>query len=286
MKYYLITTDHLTDRLLFRDDDDFRTGMNYLAITTFVLKANLLAFILMSNHIHIVTAGTANQAKALADRFKQMYGRYFSRKYGNRDFLRRLGVDIRELKVEDESLPRGIAYVQMNCVAANITPHPALYPWGTGACFFKETRERSRPLGSMSRRDAIRLLRSNISLPDDFRVGDEGYILPECYIIVKHVERLFRTPKRYSYFLGISSKSRQRLEKEAVPAFRDQVILEGMNDLCRSLFRCHSLNDLADTKKAELMRQLRRRFNPDINQLARVTGIPYPEIAAMLDSFG
>jgi hypothetical protein len=138
----------------------------------------------------------------------------------------------------------------------------------------------------MSRRDAIRLLRSNISLPDDFRVGDEGYILPEGYIIGKHVERLFRTPKRYSYFLGISSKSRQRRGKEAVPAFRDQVILEGMNDLCRSLFRCHSLNDLADTKKAELMRQLRRRFNPDINQLARVTGLPYPEIAAMLDSFG
>ena len=31
-QYFLVTTDHLEDRLWFRDDEDFRVAMNYVAI--------------------------------------------------------------------------------------------------------------------------------------------------------------------------------------------------------------------------------------------------------------
>ena len=285
MRYLLISTDHLTDDLLFRDNEDFRAGMNYTAVVSHVLDVHPLAFILMSNHVHYILYTSKEMAKTYMDRLKQLYGRYFQNKYGINEFLRKQRLDIRELKMEDESLHRGIAYLQMNCVAANITPHPFLYSWGTGSCFFQEARTRGTPLSDFSRRKAIRLLHSNIRLPGNYRMGEDGYILPQSYVPVQWVESLFRSARRYSYFLNTSSKARLRIEKDAAPAFRDQVILEAMTDLCHSLYRCHSPRDLDRKQNADLLRQLYRRFNPDVNQLARVTGTPYSEIAASLDDF-
>lgn len=62
----------------------------------------------MSNHVHFVLEGTEEDARCV------------------REFLRGNGVDIRLLELEGESLERAIAYVQMNCVAANICMHPSL----------------------------------------------------------------------------------------------------------------------------------------------------------------
>ena len=102
---------------------------------------------------------------------------------------------------------------------------------------------------------------------------------------MKGVEALFRTPKRLGYFLRTSSKARQRLEGGVAPSFRDQNILSASEDLCRSLFRVNRISDLGVDQKTELLRQLGRRFSADLNQICRVTGIPYEEAARMLDGW-
>ena len=53
-KYYLVTTEHLKEGLWFRDENDFRAGMNFVAIQAYQSKVTVLAFILMSNHLHFV----------------------------------------------------------------------------------------------------------------------------------------------------------------------------------------------------------------------------------------
>lgn len=90
MRFFLVTSDHFTDRLLFRDNEDFRVAMNYVAIVSFRLGINVLTFILMSNHVHFVLECTPEQAKLFADRFKMLYGKHYSGKYGSPDYLRRL----------------------------------------------------------------------------------------------------------------------------------------------------------------------------------------------------
>ena len=52
--YWLVTTEHLKKGLWFRDDEDYRVGMNYVAIASFVYGVMVLAFVLMSNHVHFV----------------------------------------------------------------------------------------------------------------------------------------------------------------------------------------------------------------------------------------
>ena len=285
-KYYLVTTKHLEDALWFRDDADFATGMNHVAIQAAVSPVVvILAFILMSNHVHFILYGTESDVATFANRFKGRYSQYLTARYGIKEFLRRNQLDIREITGDEtEALERALAYVQMNCVAANICLYPGQYPWGTGNAFFQTAGHGSlttavqgtltdksrivRPrlcLRDLSGRERIQLMHSEAApaLPPEWRLSDEGFVLPECYVDVEHVEALFRSPRRMQYFLGSSSKARKRLEAEDenLPAFRDQVILTALPDLLQSLFQKSAFSALSMTERAETLRQIRYRFS-------------------------
>lgn len=257
--------------------------MNYVAVVSVITGVNVLAFVLMSTHVHFVLCCSRSEAKLFIDTFKKLYGAYYCRKYKAVDYLRRLAVDIREVPNEREALEKAIAYVQMNCVAANICAAPYYYKWGTGSCFFNKNPFPGKPVNELSRRVQIRITRSNVALPEHFRIGADGFILPESYVNVKFVESLFRSPKRYMYFLSSSSKAKKTMENDAAPSFRDQSILAAADDLCHSLFRSENLDALNKEQKSEFMKQLRYRFSADINQLCRVVGLSYEEVAELLE---
>lgn len=303
-RYYLVTTAHLEDGLWFRDDEDFATGMNYVAIQAVLTpRVFVLVFILMSNHIHFVLYGTRAEVEAFVNSFKGRYSQYLSRKWGTKEFLRRNILDIKEISIEEvEAIERAMAYVQMNCVAANICLHPCQYPWGTGNVFFQVGWEEGsairgssnrklvncRRLGDLSGRERIRMLHSGdaIKLPDSWVLSEAGYVLPESYVDVKRVESIFRNPRRMQYFLNSSSKARKRLESEDenLPAFRDQVILNALPDLLQSVFQKSTFKSLSVKEQAEALRQIRFRFSAGVHQVARVCGISYAEAARLLDT--
>ena len=79
---YLVTTDHLCDKIWFRDEEDFRVAMNFVAVVAASSTALVLSFILMSNHVHFLLSGSEGEASAFIDKFKQLYGKYYRRKYG------------------------------------------------------------------------------------------------------------------------------------------------------------------------------------------------------------
>ena len=300
-KYYLVTTKHLEDGLWFRDEEDFVTGMNYVAIQAALTpEVVVLAFILMSNHVHFVLYGTRQEVEAFVNGFKGRYSHYLGRKYGVKEFLRRNKLDIKEISEDEaEALERAIAYVQMNCVAASICLYPGQYPWGTGSTFFqagwdgrnsgsRHAVQKYRHLGNLSGRERIRLMHSRaaLKLPNEWLLSESGFVLPESYVDVNHVESVFRFSKRMQYFLSSSSKARKRLEAEdeKLPAFRDQVILGALPDLLQSLFHKPAFGALSTQEQAETLRQVRFRFSAGIHQAARVCGISYTEAARLLDT--
>ena len=291
---YLVTTEHLEDGLWFRDEEDFRVAMNYVAIQAASSpEVIVLAFILMSNHVHFVLIGTEKDVRAFVERFKARYSLYLRRKYGSGEFLRRNKVKVQEIpcgngvRPEDEdAVEKAIAYVHMNCVAANICSSPNQYPWGSGNCFFNSTPRSGKPVAELSGRARKRLFRTeNVCLPDNWKVNDAGYIPPEEYVDVKAVERIFRTPRRMNYYLANSSKAKKRMERDDnLPSFKDQSILAALPDLCRSLFGKRRFNELSLEEKREFARQIRYRFSAEPNQIARVCGMTYAEAAQLLDS--
>lgn len=285
-KIWLVTTDHLEAELWFLDEEDFKVAMNFVAIQAACCpEVVVLAFILMSNHVHFVLKGTRRDVEHFVRQFKHRYSIYYNSRWGIRKFLRRNGVDIKEIPFEDEAVERAIAYVQMNCVAANICGHPSQYPYGTGDVFFNRKGSSGTRLGELSARARERLLHTNCeSLPPDWRLNPEGFILPQEYVDARFVEARFRSPQRMNYFLASSSKARKRLESEEhLPAFRDQIILAALPDLCRSLFGKESFSELSSGEQTEFMRQIRFRFSADVNQIARFCGLSYAAAARLID---
>ena len=286
-KYYLVTTEHLKAGLWFRDERDFMTGMNFVAIQAFESEVTVLAFILMSNHLHFVVEGRWADVKAFIDGIKSRFSKYLNHKYGTSEFLRRNKVAIEEVSSLNEGLERAIAYTQMNSVAANICSHPSQYPWGTGPSFFNATKRSGKPLGGLSKRARIRLLHCcKDDLPADWLISEEGYILPESYVNVAFVEALYRRASRMNYFLVTSSKARRKIEnsEDRHPAFKDQVILAALPDLYRSLFGKPCFEELTPEEQMESLRQIQHRFCSNVHQIARVTGLTYEAAARMLDS--
>lgn len=294
-KVYLLSTDHLENGLWFRDLEDFKVAMNYVAILAAQTpEVIVLAFILMSNHVHFLLKGKEEDVTAFVERFKARYSLYYRRKYGVRELLRRNHVDTQEIPTgyngkgdEKEAFEKAVAYVQMNCVAANICAHPSQYAWGTGAIFFNPSPHGGIPLSNLSARARMRLFRSDsVDLPEDWRVCEGGYILPSEYVDIKTVEACFRSPQRMDFFLRNSSKAKKRIQGDQnLPAFRDQTILAAVPDLCFSLFGRVSFSELTASEQSEFARQIRYRFSADPNQIARVCGISYEQAAHLLDSF-
>ena len=258
-KIWLVSTDHLEDELWFRDLDDFRVGMNFVAIEAAAHpNVNILTFILMSNHVHFLMKAELQDVEKYMHQFKHRYSIYMRKKWGIKKFLKR-----------------------------NICAHPCQYPWGTGDTFFSPKRPMAlKRIGDLSARERACLLHTNCTtIPKAWRISVEGYILPQEYIDVQDVERMLRSASRMNYFLQTSSKARRRLEaEENLPAFRDQIILSALPDLSRSLFQKESFSELSVKEKAEFMRQIRFRFSADVNQIARVCGVSYADAAKLMDS--
>lgn len=287
LEFYLVTSDHLTESIWFRNDQDFKVGMNYIAIISLTTGIKVLAFILMSNHVHLVLQCTREEAEWFFNELKRRYSEYLSRRYGTRDFLRLNDCVIQPVFIEDESLERAIAYTIMNSVAANICLTASDYPWSSASAYFKMTSSNGMRIGDMSERARRRVLHSRSLIPEDTVVGDCGYILPESFIPVKFVESIFRIPKRLNWFMFNSSKAKKRMaaSENGIPSFRDQVILAALPDMCNSKFRKSSISELGAEEMSDLVKEVRRRFNSDAHQIARVIGLPYPEVSKMLESF-
>lgn len=286
IKNYFVSTGHLEDGLWFREREDFVVGMNHVAVQVAEGNVVVLAFILMSNHVHFALKGEYEDVLDFISGLKQRYSMYYSRKYGAKGFLRKNDLDVKEFQWCDEAPERTIAYVQMNCVAANICANPTQYPWGSGSCFFNENTTSGRKVSSLSARKIKHILHSGVKgVPGHWIIGEEDYILPQNYVDVETVEHLFRKPSRMNYFLNTSSKARKRLEinEKQLPSFKDQVILSALSDLCMTLFQKRSFAELEDEEKTECARQIRYRFSASPNQIARVCGVSYEEIAKILD---
>lgn len=283
MNFFHVNTDHLSEKLLFRDDEDFKAGMNFTAIIAGTLDVNVLAFILMSNHVHYVLEGAKELVLEFITRFKSLYSGYFCNKYKVKDYLKGVGVDIKEI-TDYDYLRKAVAYVVMNSVAAKICLEAGGYPWGSGACYYNSKVMRGIRVGDMSERARIRSFHSRQAVNPEWILTDEGYIDPRSFVKYRFVESLYGTPAGMHYNLVNSSKAKMRLESGAgLPAFRDQVLLEGLKDLCINLFNKKDQTTLSTEEMSELLKQLKRRFSADIKQLCRVVGLPYEEAARLID---
>lgn len=94
---FFFTSSHLETQMLFRNDNDFKYGVNSLAACLIGSSCSLLCYCLMSNHMHLLLYGMYKNCLAYYDHLIKRLSMWLSKERGITGLLRHNDVDIQAI---------------------------------------------------------------------------------------------------------------------------------------------------------------------------------------------
>lgn len=267
--------------MIFRDDEDYVTAMNYVAIGIQSTSLKLLTFCLMSNHVHFIIHGKIDIIQKFIISFKIRVSLWIRHKYGEARFLRGLPVGIKQIKGE-EYLKTAIAYVLRNPLSANLGNIPQCYNWSSCSCYFSNLLN-SDFIKAMSLRQKRRSFHSKSIPSEHVKVHYNGMIDPVSYVDNKFVEQLFRTPKSFLYYLSkdVEAKTEEEIMTDNRIQFDDRTIIKYITDICKTTYNVNDINSISLVKRFTLIKQLRQNFKASSKQISRLLNLPLEVVKEM-----
>ncbi len=116
--------------LIFRDDEDRERFLHCLAVTKRLSGCRLLAYCLMSNHVHLVLRTGQEDVGQVVKRLSVRYVGWHNRKYGRVGHLFQDRFKSRPVD-DDEYLQTLLRYVWANPVEAGVVEQAQDYRWGS-----------------------------------------------------------------------------------------------------------------------------------------------------------
>lgn len=283
------STDGTARDVLFRDRDDFVAGMNRIYTLARKYGIIILAFCLMDNHLHFILYGDFDACNRFMHEYVRQTSALIARKYGLSAELRRLPIHHQAI-TDDGYLKTAICYVIKNPVVAGLPYLVQDYPWSSGPLYFRggltwatPDQGRKHTLTGMSVKQRENLLHTREPLPDALEILDD-LILPSNYVAVNLVEQLFRTHRSFSYFLFRTREEDVESRGGAISrlSLPDAELRQHKRALMQELFGNPSSRELDTTRRLRLARELRRRYNCSVKQVARMVGLRADELGSLL----
>ncbi len=278
--WHLYTPGNLTS-IVFANDEDYRFAMNLMArcLAEFP-EIKIVAFEIMSNHLHIVLCGDENIINEFFALYRKRLKRYLSKKsQGRLSYQFQMSLKpINDLKALRET----IVYVNRNGYVVNPSHTPFSYPWGTGRYYFNDVPITKR-LSDVPDIGIRKMFRSrNPHLSVGFRIID-GYVAPPEYCAIKLGMALFRNAHQYFYMVSKNIEAYEKLAAELDDGefLTDSELFSQVVRIVKSGYNTGSLRDLAQTQKLDLARKLRSEYRSSNGQIRRVLGLSQYEVDSL-----
>ena len=289
---------------MFRSREDFIRGINCLCLAAHYTEAVLLAYVFMSNHVHIIVR--TDDPEKFMMKFRYAYNKYFNAKYQRRG---RLGED-QFFKIELAGLYHlltAIAYVLRNPVHHGICATPFGYEFSSIRGIFRTEFGWQTAEGILPRKSAYKFIPSRSVLPENYQMNSEGMILPESVIDAQDIEHQFSTARSFLYYMNRLSGEEwvreQQQDQTGLPAITLESIEEGvifhdMNTMLRNehgranyaamtdIMLCHEIDNtilpgygaisiyqLSMEQRENMVQLLRRRYGVSVTQAKRCLAI-------------
>jgi hypothetical protein len=258
---------------MFRGDSDFIAGVNRAGICSVVSGVKIVSFVLMDNHVHFIVYSQMPSCKDFILRYKNLTGKYIYSRYGIKGHTHTLPAEI--IRIDSfERLMATIAYLDRNPIVAGWRMMPDEYRWGVSRLMFREERGREtfRKLDTFSMREQSVLLGTHVRLPQDWRVDESGMLDVRCFVDVAFLEKLFRSPGRYLYFLF------RKLEGDVDKFFtmgtrtfvQDKDLRLIVGKLAKDLYGEGDVRLLSVNTRLLLARKLRYDYASTVKQISRM----------------
>lgn len=275
--YYHVCTDGNAIAWMFQDDEDFIAGVNRVGLCVLMTCVEVVAFILMDNHVHFVLYGSAVKCKAFINMYKRLTGRWISNKYGLSDYLRLLPAEMIRI-ADEESLMNTIAYIDRNSIVAGYKCMPCEYPWGTARYMFRDKSDAAvkdvvcARIGSMPIVQQRAVLKTRISVPGDWLICQNGMILPSSFMDLGHVERIFKTSARYSYFIAkkLEGTVEMQMNESRRTFMTDKELREVTKQISCKLYGVDDVRSLDVKSRMAIARKLRYDYASTVKQISRM----------------
>ena len=271
--FFHVCTDGESLDWLFRDDSDFISGVNRSGICAVVSGVRIVSFVLMDNHVHFILYGQMPSCKDFILRYKNLTGKYIYSKYGIKGHTHTIPAEIIRIDTPDRLLST-LAYIDRNPIVAGWRKMPDEYRWGVSRFMFRDGIgcENFRRLGTFSLREQSVLLGTHVRLPQDWRVDESGMLDVCCFVDVAFLERLFRSPGRYLYFLS------KKLEGDIDQFFtmgtrtfvQDKDLRLIVEKLAKEFYGESDIRLLSVNTRLLLARKLRYEYASTVKQISRM----------------
>lgn len=273
--YHLFSDGFRTD-VLFEDKQAFIAGMNIVALCFLKCNIDILAFCLMDNHVHFILYGTFDECMSFRDRFMHKYAIWYSNRYSGK-ILEKMDFDIK-LMEDEKYILNSIAYALRNGIAAGYCYCAEDYPWSSGGLYFRmperitEMTSGWKQISEIKVRDIRRIFQTKADIPAEWKITPEGYIWPGNYIDFKMVEKLYRTPKSFTFFMGQSKEDEinRSLGISECIALPDMELRAKAVTHCLQRFNTTNLRKLNAQQRILLGKELRKTYRCSAKQIARI----------------
>lgn len=272
-EFYHVCTDGASIDWMFMDDFDYVAGVNRVGMCSVLSDVRVVSFVLMDNHVHFVLHGTMPKCKDFIIRYKKLTGKLISSRYRIKGRMRALPTEI--IRIDShERLLATIAYLDRNPMVAGWRKMPDEYLWGVGRFLFRDmlSDPTCRRLDSFSRREQNNLLGTHQLMPQNWLVDGKGMIDPRCFVDVDFLEKLFRTPGRYLYFL--SKKLEGEIDSFISTGSRTFLQDRDLRGIVMKLSQEHfgegDVNLLSVNSRLLLARKLRYDYASTVKQISRM----------------
>ena len=151
----------------------------------------------------------------------------------------------------EEYLLSSIAYVLRNPFSTGSRCLPFHYEWCSAGLYFR-AGQKHRTAGEKQLADLPgyimerRLQMRRIMLPGHYVINDEDMIVPECYVEIPAVEKVFASPKRFLYHMSRNLDREMKLSMGASGkiSFDDREMKTAMLQICSAEFNADSPDSL------------------------------------------
>lgn len=264
--HWHICTDGLEKNVIFKSDTDYIYGMNSIPVCAAGNQVAILAFCLMSNHVHFIVHGEEDNCRKFITQYKKRLTALTN--------LSSTDVCIKHIN-DDDYLMKAIGYVLRNPVSAGIRLMPYHYDWSSASLYFKkpDSGRLGKKIGTLSYRSKRELLHSQTTLLDEYILTEKGLILPECYVDFEYVENLFRSPARLMYAMSRNENMEMELSGDILhkTKYSDEELSGTIKELCEETFQKSSADLLSIEDRYRLAKILHKRYRLSRKQLARLT---------------
>ena len=272
--WHLCTPGNLTE-ILCENEKDYRFLVSLIGIVATITGLSVIAFAVMSNHIHLILNGPEEKCRLFFAIYKEKLGYYYKRtqRYKNIGALTFDLIPITSLAM----LRTEIAYVNRNGYVAIDNYTPFSYPWSSGILYFNYCAEimKGIPFKALPYKEKRGICGGRlIDIPEDYEVI-EGQLSPRSFCAYKYGESFFRDAHHYFSLLTKNSEAYAEVAKRLGDSIilSDDEMYATLTHICKKDYDETRPSMLPNETKLEIAKRMRRDYNATPGQIQRMLRI-------------